>query len=280
VDALEGRTAVVTGAASGIGFALAARFAAAGMQVVMADIEADPLQKAAVELRAAGAEAIAVPTDVSNGDQVDGLAARAVDAFGPIHILCNNAGVGGSGPIATLTAADWAWAIGVNLWGVIHGLRAFLPGMLAHGEEGHVVNTASMAGLVAGPTVGAYCASKYAVVAISETLYQEMSMAGSKIGVSVLCPGSVNTRIHQAARNRPDQEPGIAYDPNSRFADVVGGMSEMGGFLDASAVADQVYGAIVERRFYIITHPEWLQGVKARMTAILEDGSPEFRAPI
>ncbi len=274
---LDGRTAVVTGAASGMGLALATRFVDAGMKVVMADIEADPLEEAAGKLRADGADVLAVPTDVSDGDQVDELAARAVDAFERVHVLCNNAGVGNSGMIATLTTADWSWVLGVNLWGVIHGLRAFLPGMLAHGEEGHVVNTSSMAGLFAAATMGPYCASKFAVVAISETLHQEMSITGSKIGVSVLCPGMVSTRIHQAERNRPGRDRGVVYDPNSRFgADAIDGAGALGDALDPSVVAEHVHDAIAERRFYVITHPDWLGGVSTRMQAILDDGSPDL----
>lgn len=275
MDALEGRTAVVTGAASGIGLGLATRFAEAGMKVVMADIEKGPLGEAAEKLRARGSEVLAVPTDVSDGDQVDALAAQAVDAFGPVHVLCNNAGVGNSKTIATLSTADWSWVLGVNLWGVIHGLRAFLPGMLAHGEAGHVVNTASMAGLFAAPTMGPYCASKFAVVAISETLQQEMTMAASQIGVSVLCPGVVSTRIHQAERNRPDRQSDIVYDPDSRFGvDPAGNAGAPGNALDPTAVAEQVHAAIMEDRFYVITHPDWLGGVSTRLKAIHEDRNP------
>jgi len=271
VKSFDGRTAVVTGAASGIGLGLATRFAEAGMKVVLADIEADPLEEAAEKLRAGGTEVLAVATDVSDGDQVDALAARAAEAFGNIHVLCNNAGVGLGGTIDTMPTAVWSWVLGVNLWGVIHGLRAFLPGMLAHGEEGHVVNTASMAGLLPGtPTMSPYSASKVAVVAISESLHGEMAMAGGKIGVSVLCPGVVNTRIHLGERNQPGRDPSIVYDTTSRLGDLLTGMP--GGALEPSAVADQVHAAIVERRLYVITHPEWLEGVSARMTAILEDG--------
>ena len=282
MDQFDGRTAVVTGAASGMGLGLATRFAEAGMNVVMADIEVDPLEEAAGKLRAEGATVVAVPTDVSDGDQVDALATASVAAFGPIHVLCNNAGVGNSGMIATLTTDDWSWVLGVNLWGVIHGLRAFLPAMLAHGEPGHIVNTSSMAGLFAAPTMGPYCASKFAVVAISETLHQEMAIAGGTIGVSVLCPGMVSTRIHQAERNRPGRDSGIVYDPNSRFGvDPLGSAGAPPGLaLDPAEVAEQVYTAIVERRFYVITHPDWLGGVSERMNGILGDGSPElFRGP-
>src|SRR4051794_29088134 len=172
------------------------------MRVVLADVEAGALAAAEKELRDSGAEVLAVRTDVSNGDEVDALAQAAVDAFGAVHVVCNNAGVGGGGLMQTLTTADWEWVLGVNLWGVIHGIRAFLP-ILLEQEEAHVVNTASMAGLVSGPFMGPYNASKFAVVAISETLFKEMSMQGLKVGVSVLCPGWVNTNIGDSERNRP-----------------------------------------------------------------------------
>jgi NAD(P)-dependent dehydrogenase (short-subunit alcohol dehydrogenase family) len=245
------------------------------MNVVMADIEVDPLEEAAQNLRTEGGEVLAVTTDVADGDQVDALAARAVDAFERVHVLCNNAGVGNSGMIATLGTDDWSWVLGVNLWGVIHGLRAFLPGMLAHGEEGHVVNTSSMAGLFAAPTMGPYCASKFAVVAISETLHQEMALSGGTIGVSVLCPGTVSTRIHQAERNRPGRDGTILYDPSSRFGvDPLASGTAPGRVVDPAHVADLVHHAIIERQFYVFTHPEWLGAVSVRTTSILEDGAP------
>jgi NAD(P)-dependent dehydrogenase (short-subunit alcohol dehydrogenase family) len=269
------RTAVVTGAASGIGLAMAEHFASSGMNVVMADVEASALEAAAERIRSTGAHALAVPTDVSDGEQVDALAAKASATFGRVHLLCNNAGVGGGGTIATLTELDWQWVLGVNLWGVIHGLRAFLPGMLAHGEPGHVVNTASMAGFVTAPTTGPYSASKFAVVGLTETLYQELTMAGSPIGVSLLCPGAVNTRIHQAVRNRPDRPSDVTFDTESRLGDVLTG-DAVGpdGMLEPSRVAELVASAIAERRFYVFTHPGWLDNVAARLTTIVEGGNP------
>jgi NAD(P)-dependent dehydrogenase (short-subunit alcohol dehydrogenase family) len=270
VDHLEGRTAVVTGAASGIGRAMAERFAAAGMRVVLGDVEAGPLEEVATALRDGGADVEPVVVDVSDGAAVDALAAAA----GTTHLLCNNAGVGGGGPVAELAAADWEWVLGVNLWGVIHGLRAFLPGMLAHGEPAHVVNTASMAGLVAGPMMGPYNATKFAVVAISETLHHEMSMTGSNVGVSVLCPGWVNTRIHQSGRNRPAAA-GPAREVRPERAAMMAAVLASG--LDPAEVAVQVERAVLDGRFWILTHPEMKEGIERRMRSILDEENPTLR---
>src|SRR4051794_5426699 len=189
METFEGRTAVVTGAASGMGRAFAERFGALGMHVVLADVEEPRLVEVAASMRESGIEVLPVVTDVADGSSVDALAAKAFDTYGAVHVLCNNAGVGGGGPLAQLTTQHWEWVLGVNVWGVIHGLRAFLPTMIESGEEGHIVNTASMAGMIAGPMMGPYNATKFAVVAISETLHAEMTMNSTNIGVSVLCPG-------------------------------------------------------------------------------------------
>ncbi|MHB1924199.1 MAG: SDR family NAD(P)-dependent oxidoreductase [Acidimicrobiales bacterium] len=270
MEQLAGGTAVVTGAASGIGAALARCWAEAGMNVVLADIEPDPLEAMAEELLAEGARVLAVPTDVSSAGSVDALAKAAEAEFGPVHLLCNNAGVGGGGLIATLSEADWDWVLGVNLWGVIHGLRAFLPGMLAHGQPAHVVNTASVAGLITTPFMGPYNASKFAVVAISETLYHEMRMTGTAVGVSVLCPGWVRTRIHESSRNRP----------GGSVAPVGEGLlsSVIASGLDPAQVAGAVRAAVVADHFYVLTHPEMTPAVEARMEAIVSGRNPELRA--
>jgi NAD(P)-dependent dehydrogenase (short-subunit alcohol dehydrogenase family) len=270
MEQLEGKVAVITGAASGIGAALAHRFGAAGMKLVLADIEPGPLDAVASELRSAGQQVTAVPTDVSVGAQVDALAAAAGEAYGPVHLLCNNAGVGAGGLIAQLSEQDWSWVLGVNLWGVIHGLRAFLPGMLAHGEAAHVVNTASVAGLLASPFMGPYNASKFAVVAISETLYQEMGLSGGRVGVSVLCPGWVRTRIGESARNRPGG-PGQG-PPGGDGSGVLAEVLASG--LDPAVVAGAVHDAVVANRFYVLTHPEMTGGVEARMRSILTGENP------
>ena len=203
----KGKVAVVTGAASGMGLAMASRFASEGMQVVMTDVEDGALQKAAAAVeaasRASGGKVLAVTCDVANEQSMTDLASRAIAAFGKVHVLCNNAGVVRQGSAWDQSMDDWKWVMGVNLWGVIHGLRAFVPGMIAHGEEGHIVTTSSAAGLVASSS-GSYTATKFAVVGMSEGLAAEMAkLSAGRIGVSVLCPGGVKSRIFESERNRP-----------------------------------------------------------------------------
>lgn len=203
MERLAGRVAVVTGAASGIGLALAERFAAEGMRLVLADVEALPLEAAARRLRDQGVEVLAVPTDVSLADSVEHLAQETLGCFGAVHVVCNNAGVMAFGHLTwQAPLAVWEWMLGVNLWGVVHGIRAFLPHMLER-DEGHVVNTASALGLATLPLLAPYCASKHAVVALSEALHRELGMRGSVVRVSVLCPGLTVTRICEADRNWP-----------------------------------------------------------------------------
>jgi NAD(P)-dependent dehydrogenase (short-subunit alcohol dehydrogenase family) len=262
--------AVITGAASGIGRGMAERFAAEGMAVVLADIEEEPLAKLAADLRAKGASALSVITDVSNAADVENLAERTLDAFDAVHILCNNAGVVCSRPIWEHTLADWEWVLGVNLWGVIHGIRTFVPRMLAQETKCHIVNTASILGLVRGPGEGIYKVSKHGVVALSETLADELAQKGSQIQVHVLCPGWVRTGILDSARNRPDtlQNPEletqqtIGASPNVR--------AEMEAGMSSAEVADYVYKAIQSGAFYIHTHAEHKAWVQARMEGILE----------
>ncbi len=210
-------------------------------------------------------------TDVSNGDDVDALGRVAVDAFGSVHLVFNNAGVGGGGLIQSLTTADWEWVLGVNLWGVIHGMRVFLPMLMAQGE-GHIVNTASMAGLVAGPFMGPYNASKFAVVAISETAYQELQMQGSGVGISVLCPAWVRTRIAEAARNRPESLQNEAdgdVDPEATSAmqGMISGL--IAGGLPPDEVAGKVFEAVRDKRLWILTHPVTADAVRTRMESII-----------
>jgi NAD(P)-dependent dehydrogenase (short-subunit alcohol dehydrogenase family) len=270
MELTEGQTAVVTGAASGIGLALARELVGSGLQVVLADVEEGPLRAAVAELGAGGAAVLGVPTDVSDGAQVDALARQVVDAFGPVHLLCNNAGVGGGGLIAELSEADWAWVLGVNLWGVIHGLRSFLPGMLAHGQPAHVVNTASVLGLITAPFTGPYAASKFAVEAITETLFHELAMTGSPVGVSVLCPGWVRTRIAESDRNRPA---GMA----PRSGPLRDGLAEVvANGMPPELVARAVLEAVRERRFYVLTHPEITANVEARLRGIVSGANPEL----
>src|SRR6478752_489117 len=198
----NGRVAVVTGGASGSGFGLASAFAAQGMKIAIGDIEESALDEAVEKLRAGGAEAIGVRTDVTDGEQVQALADATVGRFGAIHIACNNAGVGAGGLSWEAPLDTWEWVFGANLWGVIHGVRSFVPVMMKQ-PEAHVVNTASIAGLVAGPFMGPYNASKHAVVALSETLHHELALMAPHVKVSVLCPGWVQTRIGDSERNRP-----------------------------------------------------------------------------
>ncbi len=259
---MAGRVAVVTGGASGIGRAMAKRFVDAGMHVVIADVEDEALQTTAAELGVVG-----IRTDVADAASVQALADASVERFGTVHVLCNNAGVGGGGVIATATLNDWKWVLDVNLWGVIHGLHAFLPLLLANDDGGHVVNTASMAGLTAWPGIGPYNASKYAVVGISETLAAELR--GSGVGVSVLCPGVVNTNIFQSQRNRPAELRNPTRNPGARAANSQ--VTNMVG-IDATIVADHVHDAIVDDRFWIITHPELLTHVEERTHSLLDEG--------
>jgi NAD(P)-dependent dehydrogenase (short-subunit alcohol dehydrogenase family) len=268
MDTFEGRTAVVTGAASGIGRGLAERFAALGMNVVLADVEEPRLAEVAAQLRESGTSVLPVVTDVGSGESVDALAAKAFDTFGAVHVLCNNAGVGGGGPIEALTTNDWKWVLDVNLWGVIHGIRAFLPTMTQSGEEGHIVNTASIAGMITAPGLGAYHASKFAVVAISETLHHELALAGSRIGVSVLCPGMVNTNIDTADRNRPADLQGASLEPTpAQRADF---KARLEAGMQPAEVARLVEDAIRNRQPYVFTGREFLPAIEARLRTIID----------
>lgn len=281
IEDLHGRVAVVTGAASGIGLALAERLAAEGMRVAMADVERGALADASAAVAATGADVLAVATDVSNGDEVDALRDAVLDRFGAVDLVCNNAGVGGGGTMWELTTADWAWVLGVNLWGVIHGIRAFVPLLVDQGH-GHVVNTASMAGLTSPPFMGPYNASKHAVVTISETLHGELAMLGAGVGVSVLCPGWVNTRIADSDRNRPP-EPGGGPAPATGAAATGGSAgpavfrdvlrAHLAAGMDPATVAGDVVDAVRTGRFYVLTHEDWAPMVQARVAGIVA-GSP------
>ena len=271
---LKGKVAVVTGAASGIGNAVATRLAEEGMKVVLADIEEGPLADAEKTLADTGATVLAVPTDVTKGDQVDALAAKTFETFGTAHVVHNNAGVATGGPMWTLTEADWQWVLGVNLWGVIHGVRAFVPRLVEQGE-GHVVNTASIAGLTSAPMMGPYNVSKHGVVTLSETLAADLALHGSAVKVSVLCPGWVNTRIDEADRNRPPELKPAA-DADTSIADMGRQMLKtlLQSGLPPSEVASKVLDAIREERFYILTHPEMTPIIQHRMEDIVEGRNP------
>ena len=267
------KVAVITGAASGIGRGLAARFAAENMKVVLADVEEEPLARLEADLKAEGVTVLAVRTDVSNASEVENLAAQTLNTFGAVHILCNNAGVVCSRPIWEHTLADWEWVLGVNLWGVIHGIRTFVPHMLVQGDACHIVNTASILGLVGGSGEGIYKVSKHGVVALSETLADELTQSGANIQVHVLCPGWVRTGILDADRNRPNtlQNP-KAETPSrqptvSSFRDP---RAEMEAGMSPAEVAAHVYNAIQDSTFYIHTHSEHKAWIRERMERILE----------
>ncbi|MGH9187593.1 MAG: SDR family NAD(P)-dependent oxidoreductase [Acidimicrobiales bacterium] len=283
MEDLGGKVAVVTGAASGIGRALARRFASEGMGVVLADVERPALEAAASDLaeQPGGADVLAVPTDVSDGAQVAALAKTAGERFGAVDILCNNAGVSGAfGPIWTLSGDDWRWTLDVNLWGVIHGIRAFVPGMVERGE-GHVVNTASLAGVITAPMMGPYSATKHAVVAISEVLAADLTMAGSGVGVSVLCPAWVNTNIADSARNRPERLGGGGEAANVDSETQTFARSLLASGLDPADIAEAVVAAVRANRFYVFTHPETAPAVRARFDAVIAgEGPPPMWLPV
>ena len=273
---LREKVAVITGAASGIGRAVAERCAGAGMKVVLADVEESALVAAERAFKDAGADVLGVRTDVSRADEVEALAGRAVERFGAVHLVHNNAGVAAGGLMWELPLADWKWVLGVNLWGVIHGVRTFVPLMLAQGDEGHVVNTASLAGLTSTPFLGPYSVSKHGVVTLSETLLKELAMQGAKVKVSVLCPGLVRTRIGESGRNRPAQLEHERDDDASAVDAMSSGafqqLVEAG--MDPAAVADQVLEAVRQERFWVLTHPELDQAIRSRADDILERRNP------
>ncbi|MGH3055390.1 MAG: SDR family NAD(P)-dependent oxidoreductase, partial [Gaiellaceae bacterium] len=265
------RVAVVTGAASGVGYAMAERFAAAGMKVVLADVEDAALARAASALQAKGARTLAVRTDVAKAADVSALAEKTLSTFGVVHIVCNNAGVGGEpAPVWEQTLESWRWVIDVNLWGVIHGIRTFVPILLQQGTEGHIVNTASMAGHISLPMMSVYHATKFAVVTISETLHLELAMMGAQVKASVLCPGFVRTNIMDSQRNRPDE----LRTPDRPITEAEQAMQAafdqfVAAGMPPAEVATRVFEAIRDERFYIFSHPDFLAAIRSRMQTIL-----------
>ena len=276
----QDKVAVVTGAGSGIGRGLAEKLAAEGMKVVLADVQEDALAEVESELRGRDARVIAVRADVSSAEQVERLADAAYGEFGAVHVLCNNAGVaGGGGPVWTATERDWQWVLGVNLFGVIHGVRVFVPRMLAQETEGHIVNTASVLGLSTGPGGGPYGVSKHGVVRLTEGLYFDLLAAGSKLRASVLCPGMIATNIITSNRNRPtdlaneaDEEMRGQMETQQRQ------MAEL--FLTQgmppAQVADMVVDAICDERLYVLTHDTIKDALRRRVEPILEGRNPEL----
>lgn len=275
----RGRVAVVTGAASGIGRALATCFAGQGMRVVLADVEPGALAAAERELRAAGCETLAVETDVSRAEQVEALARRTLDAFGAVHVVCNNAGVFTGGLCWEAPLADYEWVLGVNVWGVIHGVRSFLPILLAQGGEGHVVNTASMAALTTLPYAGIYHMSKHAVLALSECLHHELVLRGSQVRVSALCPELVATRIDTAERNRPASlrsEEGAGPERELVRQAIAAGIA---GGTPPARIAERVLDAIREQRFYVLSEDNWRRSSEVRCEDVRLARNPTLAAP-
>ena len=245
---------------------MAERFAAEGMKVVLADIEGDALGAAAERLAATGAEVASAEADVSSAEQVEALADAAYERFGAVHVVCNNAGVVTRGAAWDQSLDDWNWVLGVDLWGVINGVRSFVPRMLAGGEPGHLVNTASMAGLLAFPSIAPYNVAKVGVVALSETTLHDLRKAGAPIGVSVLCPGVVPTRIAESDRNRPGAQPGET--PRMRVVDP--GAARRARRANPPRSRELVVDAILGDRFWILTHPEYHEWIERRAGAIVD----------
>jgi NAD(P)-dependent dehydrogenase (short-subunit alcohol dehydrogenase family) len=279
MPSIQGTGAVVTGAASGIGRAITERCVSEGMKVVLADIEEASLAKAETELKAAGARVLGVWTDVSKRSDVELLARRALDAFGKVDLLFNNAGVAAGGAPWEATWNDWEWVIGVNLWGVIHGVKVFTPLMLAQNTECHIVNTASIAGLIIGSISAPYGVTKHAVVALSESLYFSLQQRNSLVKVSVLCPALVRTNISNAERNRPAdlRDESVTLTPERQA-----GLAAFAAAIETSTppvqVADVVFEAIKQEQFYILPHPEWTEVIQLRTDKVLRMENPQSPA--
>jgi len=275
----KGKVAVITGAASGIGRGIAERCVSEGMKVVVADIDEANLTKAEAELKTSGGTVLGVRTDVSKRSDVELLARRAVDAFGQVHLLFNNAGVAAGGPPWEATWNDWEWVIGVNLWGVIYGVKVFTPLMLAQNTECHIINTSSAAGLIAGGFSAPYTVTKHAVVALSESLYLTLQQRNSLVKVSVLCPGLVRTNIANAERNRP---PELRNEPVTMTPEMQAGLAAFKAAMEASMppfqVADVVFDAIRKEQFYILPHPEWTEVIQLRTDKLLRMENPQSPA--
>jgi NAD(P)-dependent dehydrogenase (short-subunit alcohol dehydrogenase family) len=273
MEDLKGKVAVITGGASGIGRAVAARAAAEGMKIVIGDIEEGPLKEAEDELSSSGAAVVGVLTDVSDAASVRNLREKALERFGAVHLVHNNAGVGLGGPIWEVSEEDWRWILGVNLLGVVHGIATFVPLLLEQGE-GHVVNTASIAGLATAPFLGPYNATKQAVVAISETLFKDLRSVGAPmgVGVSVLCPGFVRTRIAESDRNRPAWASEREAEGAEELRGAIQNMVDRG--IPASVVGDRVIDAVRTNTFYILTHPELTPALQTRFDDIVQGRPP------
>jgi len=276
----QGRTAVITGAASGFGFEASRIAAQRGMNVVMADVQPAALDAAAAEITAAGATVLPFRLDVSKAAEVEALGAATLQRFGAPHFVFNNAGVGAGGLIWEHSLNDWEWVVGVNLMGVAHGVRVFTPAMLAAAKadpryRGHIVNTASMAGLLNAPNMGVYNVTKHAVVAMSETLYQDLALVTGQLHAHVLCPFFVPTGIHRSERNRPGELTDAALPTKSQLiAQAMSDQAVTKGKVTAAQVAQWVFDAMDERRFYIYSHPKALASVQVRLEDIMTPRNP------
>jgi NAD(P)-dependent dehydrogenase (short-subunit alcohol dehydrogenase family) len=276
----EGKVAVITGGASGIGFAMAERFAQEGMRVILADVEEPALEAAVTQLRQGEHEVLGVVTDVSKLESVQQLAARVFDEYGAVHVLCNNAGVAGpggsSGPVWEKSDRDWQWAFGVNYWGVLHGIRAFVPRMIESGEEGHVVNTASVAGVTSN-LFGIYGVTKHAVVALSEYLYRSLIEADAKVGASCLCPSFVASNLGTSDRNRPAELKNEAVTSNDApppWRDDPTIAAGIEARIDAAQAAGIVFEAVREGRFWIFTDHTMDEAMRARADGMVARRNP------
>ncbi len=275
MELTQGKVAVVTGGASGIGLALARRLAGLGLRLAVLDIEQDALDAAIVELGAT-TDVIGLRVDVSNYDEVAAAGAEVVEHYGALHLAVNNAGVATGGLSWELELGDWEWVLGVDLWGVINGVKAFTPLVIESGG-GHIVNTASMAGLLSPPFMSPYNVAKHGVVALSESMFHELAMTHPEVGVTVVCPGWVRTRIHESGRNRPAglPEPDAALTGDA--GSVVAGLIE--GGLDPDEVAGMVVDAVAAGRFYVLTHDDWLTGVTAHHERMVAGENPKLVFP-
>ena len=275
----NGKTAVLTGAGSGFGLECARIAAGLGMNVVMADVQQDALNMAAAEISGMGVQVLARRVDVSKAEDMQGLADAVKARFGAPHFVFNNAGVGSGGLIWENTNADWEWVLGVNVWGVVHGVRLFTPMMLEAAKadstyQGHIVNTASMAGLLTAPNMGIYNVSKHAVVALTETLYQDLKLVTDQISASVLCPYFVPTGITQSQRNRPSSLPEEKPTQSQLIGQAMSDKAVSSGKVSASEVAHKVFAAVASGQFYVYSHPQALGNVQSRMEAIVQQHNP------
>jgi len=279
ISDFKGKTAVLTGGASGFGLECARIGASLGMNLVLADVQKDALKAAHDEMKAMGVRVMAKRVDVSNAKEMEELAQAVTAAFGAPHFVFNNAGVGAGGLVWENTVQDWEWLLGVNLWGVIHGMRLFTPVMLEAANndphyQGHIVNTASMAGLLTPPNMGVYNVTKHAVVALTETLYQDLMLVSEQVGASVLCPYFVPTGINQSERNRPDRLAAAQPTQSQLIGQAMSDKAVGSGKVSAAQVAQLVFDAIQANQFYIYSHPKALGNAKTRFDAIVNGHNP------